>query len=105
MSTGTSVFTSAQNQRALAELSRTYGFPKRRVASSVFQRPVEALTLGEGPRKVIFTAAHHANEWITAPVLVKYAGEYGKALQSGEKLYGIPARELSRKVTMYLIPM
>ena len=49
-------------------------------------RPWGSPVMGQGPRKIIISAAHHANEWITAPVALKFARELAQALEAE---YGI----------------
>ena len=98
--------TSAENERVIGELVRTYPFLRTEViANTAFQRPVSTLVVGNGPRKVIFSASHHANEWITTLVLLKFAEELAKAIQSGGRIYPQDARELAEKVTIYMVPM
>ena len=70
-----------------------------------FGRPVDVMVMGRGERRVIFTAAHHANEWITTPVLLKFAEELAQALESGGKVFGVPAQTLVRAATIYIVPM
>lgn len=86
----------------IAALAEKYPFIQSQVIGrSVFQTPVSAVTLGTGSRKVIFTAAHHANEWITAPVLLKFAEDQAAGY---EKDPDNPQNLLNR-VTMYLVPL
>ena len=68
-------------------------------------RPVWTLTAGEGIRKVLFSAAHHANEWITTPVLLKFAEDLAEAARKGETLAGVDARQLLERATIYMVPM
>ena len=75
------------------------------LTTTAFGRPVEALVIGRGDRKVLFTAAHHANEWITATVLLKFAEELAAAIAGGGTIYGVPAGNLSQNVTIHLVPM
>lgn len=60
-------------------------------------RPIRAMTIGTGPRRVLYTAAHHANEWITATLLLKFAEEYAKAVSEG--------KESAKAVSLTLVPM
>jgi g-D-glutamyl-meso-diaminopimelate peptidase len=62
------------------------------------------MTIGSGERKVLFTAAHHANEWITAYVLLRFAEELAAAISSGGTLYGIPASTLAN-TEITLVPL
>lgn len=76
-----------------------------RLASTAFQRPIRTLVVGNGPRKVIYSASHHANEWITSLVLLKFAEDLAEAIQTGGQIYGIPAREIAEAATIYMVPM
>jgi len=98
--------TSAANERMIKELILTYSFLRTEVlATTAFQRPVSTLVIGNGPRKVIFSAAHHANEWITSLVLLKFAEEFARAIEEGGQIYDRDAQELAEQVTIYMIPM
>ncbi len=91
---------------ALAELIREFPFFRReRLGFSVYGRPIDALILGRGERKVMYSAAHHANEWITTPVLLKFAEEVGNALRAGSSIQDVPASDLLDAATIYLVPM
>lgn len=98
--------TSAQNQRYLQQISEKYPFTKlEEVGVTDFQRPIWMLTIGTGKRHVLFTAAHHANEWITALILLKYAEDLSEAIQNAGILYGQRAKEMAEAVTIHLIPL
>ena len=98
--------TSESCDRMIRELVSAYPFCRTELlATTAFQRPIRTLVIGEGERKVIFTAAHHANEWITALVLLRFAEELAEAIQRGGKIFGVEARTVSRAVTIYMVPM
>ncbi|MCD8037930.1 MAG: M14 family metallopeptidase [Lachnospiraceae bacterium] len=61
--------------------------------------------LGEGPVQVSYNASFHANEWITTPVLLKFAEEYAKEYARKGVIYGTQAEELFENYSLYLIPM
>lgn len=71
---------------------------------SVMGRPLWYLTLGSGENRVLYNASHHANEWITTPVLLRFAEELASAYVSGGKLSGQSAAELMQYATVYLVP-
>ena len=75
------------------------------LAATAYGRPIRALSLGTGSRRVLYSAAHHANEWLTATVLLKFAEDYAEALRSGGTIGGVNAAELSEAATIYLVPM
>ena len=91
---------------AIRQLVETYPFLRTElIASTAFQRPIRSIVIGTGARKVLYTAAHHANEWITALVLLKFAEDYANAIQEGSKIAGINAADLAKDVTIYLVPL
>ena len=90
----------------ILEITRTYPFCRsEELTTTAFGRPIRTLVIGNGPRKVIYSAAHHANEWITTPVLLKFAEELAEAIQNGGDIFGTNARELAEKATIYTVPM
>jgi len=98
--------TSAANQQYIQALVSTYPFLRTEIlTNTAFQRPVSTLVAGNGPRKVIFSASHHANEWITSLVLLKFVEELAAAIQAGGDIYGRNARQLAEAVTIYMVPM
>ncbi|MBE6957797.1 MAG: gamma-D-glutamyl-meso-diaminopimelate peptidase [Ruminococcaceae bacterium] len=72
---------------------------------SAFGRPVRTLVIGNGPRKVLYSAAHHANEWITTPVILKFVEDFAAAIESGGQIGGVDARSLQETTTIYTVPM
>ena len=97
---------SARCTTVLAALVREFPFFRReRLGFSVYGRPIDALILGRGERRVMYSAAHHANEWITTPVLLKFAEEVGNALRAGGHIQDVPAADLLDAATIYLVPM
>ena len=90
----------------ILKIVETYPFCRTELlTSTAFQRPIRTLVVGNGPRKVIYTAAHHANEWITSLVLLKFAEELAEVIQSGGELFGQKAERIRQAVTIYMVPM
>lgn len=75
------------------------------LTTTAFDRPLRTLVIGNGPKRVLYTAAHHANEWITTPVILKFVEDLAYAIQTGGTLAGVNARELAEKTTIYTVPM
>ena len=98
--------TSALNDTYIGQIVRTYPFCRSELLTrTAFGRPIRTLVVGNGPRKVIYTAAHHANEWITAPLLLKFAEELAAAMESDGQIGGVSARTLAEGATIYMVPM
>ena len=53
------------------------------------ERTLRTLVIGRGERTVFYSAAYHANEWITAPVLLRFAQELAQAVQTGGRIFGV----------------
>ena len=99
-------FTWARCDAALKNLAETDPFCRTEViATTEFGRTLRTLTIGTGPRRVLYTAAHHANEWLTAPLLVRFAEAFADAIQSGTTLGGVDAAALAQSTTVCLLPM
>ena len=90
----------------ILQLVAAYPFCRTELlTTTAFGRHIRTLVIGSGPRKVIYSSAHHANEWITALVLLKFAEEFAKAIETDTEVFGQNARELAEKVTIYMVPM
>jgi len=98
--------TSALLNETVDALLNAYPFFRSEVlTTTAFGRPVRTLVAGEGPRQVIFSAAHHANEWITAPLLLKFMEELADAYQKGGKIWGVDARTILKYTTVHTVPL
>lgn len=90
----------------IRQIVRTYPFCRSEVlTTTAFQRPVRTLVIGTGERKVIYSASHHANEWITSLVLLKFAEELARAIQENSTIFDQDAQALSETATIYMVPM
>lgn len=99
-------FTSELLSLCIQGLTARYPFITRRtIAETAYSRPVQLLQLGQGQRSVFYNASHHANEWITTPVLMKFLEDYAVAVMNGETIFGIDAQTLYRTTQLYLVPM
>ena len=77
----------------------------RPIAVTLRGKPVTLLKFGQGPRSVLYNASHHANEWITTPILLHFLEQYADAVSGGGTIFGRDARALFRRTQLYLVPM
>ena len=67
---------------------------RQEIGRSVLGRPLWLLALGEGEHRVFWNAAHHANEWITVPLLLKAVEDLARATSldpsGGSRGQGLP---------------
>jgi g-D-glutamyl-meso-diaminopimelate peptidase len=61
------------------------------IGYSVLGRPIHALSMGSGPNKIMVNASHHANEWLTTLLLMRFAEE--------------SAEKIPDEICLYLVPM
>lgn len=99
----TTSFVCDETIRALVE---EYPFLRtEELTQTAFGRPLRTLVIGEGERKVLFTAAFHGNEWITAPLLLKFMEELSRAYREGGRIFGVEAKNILKAATIYTVPM
>lgn len=72
--------------------------------SSMGQR-ILAVSIGSGRKRVGYNAAHHANEWITVPVLLRFLEEYAAAYGENGAVGGVLARELYMNAALHVVPL
>lgn len=72
---------------------------------SVLGRPLLYICAGTGTRKVWYNASHHANEWITTTVLLKFMGELFEKAQTGGTIAGFDAKTLLQNNRLCFMPL
>lgn len=99
-------FTSQLLELSSRGLRARYPFiTQETLTHTAFGRPVTMLKIGTGQRSVLYNASHHANEWITTPLVMKFLEDYAKAVSEGSTILGMDARRLFRSTQLYLVPM
>ena len=100
------MFSSVENERRLRELSEKHPFVQlRQLTVTPGGRPVTAVRIGGGEHNVFVSAAHHANEWITAPLVLQFLENYGAALAAEEEIGGADAMALAQGSTLWAVPL
>jgi len=90
----------------IAGLMERYPFFQREsIGQSIMGNNIDVLEIGNGRTEVFYNASHHANEWITTPILLKFFEAYAKAYMTNGKIGGYPARELYRQVRIAIAPL
>ncbi|MFX0548246.1 M14 family zinc carboxypeptidase [Hathewaya histolytica] len=87
-------------------LKRLYPFIEiGSIGKSVLGKELYYIKLGNGPNRVTYNASHHALEWITSPLLMKFTENFLKAYINGENIESYSPREIWDSSTIYIIPM
>ncbi len=98
-------FTSTLVSFCVRGIAARYPFVRTgQLGKSVMGKPLWYLALGEGEKRVFYNAAHHANEWITIPVLLKFAEQLARAYAENGKIFGQSAPELFDIASVYIAP-
>ena len=79
--------------------------PHFSIGKSVNDKNIYAFVLGTGNRNVFFNGAHHGLEWLTSPVLMRFASDYIHALKSNNRFLGFDISALYKKVKIHIVPM
>lgn len=72
---------------------------------SVMGRPLLYICVGNGSRRVFFSASHHANEWLTTLVLLKFMNELFEAASNNGRIGDYYARDLLNNNTLCFAPL
>jgi g-D-glutamyl-meso-diaminopimelate peptidase len=92
--------------RDIQGLQNRYPFIEVGIAGkSVLGKNLYTLKLGSGPTEVFYNGAHHALEWITSPLLMKFTENFAKAYMKSYKLRGYDLKDIWKQNTIYIMPM
>ncbi len=73
--------------------------------TSVLGKKIPVIKIGVGSKEVFYSSAIHANEWITAPLLMNFVADFCYCYSKNLTIYGYNSRELFNSVSLYIMPM
>ncbi|MNQ87256.1 Gamma-D-glutamyl-L-diamino acid endopeptidase 1 [compost metagenome] len=68
-------------------------------------RDLYALRIGHGPKEIHFNAAMHANEWITAPLVMQFVEDLACSYARGTAWEGRNIRRILSEYSLWVVPM
>ncbi|RKD22368.1 gamma-D-glutamyl-{L}-meso-diaminopimelate peptidase I Metallo peptidase. MEROPS family M14C [Caminicella sporogenes DSM 14501] len=93
-------------ERDIEGLKARYPFIEVGVAGkSVLGKNLYYIRLGKGSNQVFYNASHHALEWITTPLLMKFTENFLKSFTDGKNIRGYDLQQIWNKSSIYIIPM
>jgi len=82
-------------EEAIEEFLKNYPFAQHsEIGVSRLNRPLYAITMGRGEKSVLINASHHANEWITTLIAMRFAEDCAKKYENWEK-----------NISLHIIPL
>ena len=75
------------------------------IGRSVMGKGIPFVSIGSGETEVFYNASHHANEWLTTPILLKFLEEYSESYATNGTIFNTSASELYDKATLYIVPI
>lgn len=72
---------------------------------SILGKDIPFVRIGRGTKEVFYSAAIHANEWITSIILLEFLHEYCNAIQNNSTIWGFSARNLFSTTSIYIMPL
>ena len=88
------------------KLKKRYEFIENgSIGYSVLGKNMPYIKIGRGVKEVLYTAAFHANEWITSVLLMKFVEDFCIAYETNSNIYGYNARQIFGMTSIYLVPM
>lgn len=75
------------------------------IGYSALGRSIPYIRFGRGRKQVFYSGAIHANEWITAVLLMKYLENLSSAYENNTTIFDYRARFLFENVSLYIVPI
>lgn len=75
------------------------------LGKSVLGKNLYYIKLGSGPNEVFYNGTHHAREWITSLLLMKFVEDFSKAYTDGADIGEYNINDIWSKSTIYVVPM
>ena len=75
------------------------------IGESYLGKNINLIKIGNGAHKAIYIGSHHAMEWLTSLILMRFAEDFCKSYIFGEKLHGYDPEYIIHARTLYIVPM
>ncbi len=90
----------------ISSLKTVYPFLRiSTIGYSVLGKELPLISLGNGSKKVFYSASIHANEWITTPLLMKFIEDFCLAYTENIEFNNYDTNSIFNTTTIYIAPM
>ena len=90
----------------IASLTAKFKFTENIIiGQSYLGKNINLIKMGSGAHKVIYIGSHHASEWLTSLILMRFAEDFCKSYIFGERLFGYDPEYILYSRTFYILPM
>ena len=87
-------------------LADTYSFVTLSyIGTSILDRAIPILQIGDGSRRVLYVGSHHGMEWMTSLILMRFCEELCRVIKEQERICGIYPCDLLHGYTLSILPM
>ena len=93
-------------ERNIRGLKARYPFIEVGIAGkSILGKNLYYIKLGNGPVEVFYNGSHHALEWITTPLLMKFIENFARGYSNNSPIRGYNTRDIWSRSSIYIMPM
>ena len=75
------------------------------IGESVSGKNIPVIIIGNGPKKVCYNGSHHANEWITSVLLMKFIENFCRSYIDDGILAGQSTQQIFEECSIHVVPM
>ena len=77
------------------------------IGETILGKAIYCIDLGDqnADKEVFYVGTHHATEWITTLILLRFINEYCEYYKSAEKIFGISMNKLFGERCIHIVPM
>lgn len=90
----------------ISVLCGRYGFLRcSDIGFSLCGRAIPALRIGNGDTNLLYVGTHHACEWITCTLLLRFVNDFCEFCETGRRVFDLNLRSILDMRSVFIVPM